>query len=112
MKNRERIASQCTLEVTRGYPAPCFSPDFSSDNELYEKFGGLNDIAIAQDNVQYKDIIGVRLQPVDTIPSMYEGLDDNVIMDNVLPKHISINDIYHEARFYADKVHEENNKSD
>lgn len=108
MKNRLQIASQSVVNKARGIPSPCFTPDFSADNELYAKFGGLNDIAIAQDNEQYKDIIGVRLQPINSLPSLFDGLDDDVIMDNVLPKHISTNDIYHAARHYQDELKQKN----
>lgn len=91
----------------KGIPSPCFHPDFSSDNELYRQFDGLNEISIAQEKQQYKDIIGIRLGVQTPPPSLFVGCDDEIIMDNVLPKHISDNDIEASAVYYQEELRKE-----
>ena len=108
--SRKNIARQSPFygQEMRGTPAPCFSPDFTDDNELYEKFGGLNEIAIAQQDQQYKNIIGVRLQPIEAPTSIFEGCDDKTIADNILEKHVSLQDVYHHALYLQDELKQQN----
>lgn len=93
--------------VSRGEPSPHFQPDFMDDNELYEKFGGLNDIQIAQEHAQYKDLLQFRQQVNTPPPSLFDGCDDSTIMDNICPKYVSSNDLYHQAHIYQDAFKDE-----
>lgn len=113
MRRRFVVASQCKFDgQIRGVPAPCFTPDFTDDNELYEKFGGLNEIALAQQKSQYSDLFRMRLQNIDPPQSLYDGLDDKIIMDNVLPKYASVNDVFHLAHVYEEQLKESQKSND
>lgn len=105
--SRKMIANLPHISEGKGIPSPCFHPDYTAENEMYEQFGGLNEIQIAQEKAQYKDIIGVRLGVQNPPQSLFVGLEDDVIMDNVLPKHISDSDIQASAMYYQEELKKE-----
>lgn len=90
--NRKDIAKMYHLENARGVPAPCFCPDFSEDEKLYEQIDSLNEVSIMQSESHLKGIVSVRLQE-RPVSNPFDGLDDNIIMDNIVPSNVPDNEL-------------------
>lgn len=86
-------AQKCYPVIKRGDPSPCFCPDFTSDNRLYEEIDALNEISIMQSESSLKNIVSVRLQEVPVINSLLPDLDDDTTMNNITSKSMDVNEL-------------------
>lgn len=69
----------------------CFIPDFNNVDKLYKQFGINNDIDLALQKPQYRDIINQRLAqlPVSSSPS----LSDRQLADNMVSREYDVNEL-------------------
>lgn len=68
-----------------------FTPDFGSVSLLYKEFGINNDIDLAIQKPQYRDVINARLTDVPANPS--PNLDDGVLLDNMVSREFDANEL-------------------
>lgn len=90
--NRKDIAKMYHMENARGVPAPCFCPDFSEDEKLYKQIDSLNEVSIMQSESHLKGIVSVRLQERN-VSNPFNGLPDDVIMENIVPSDVPDNEL-------------------
>lgn len=69
----------------------CFRPDFGNVDKLYKEFGVNNDIDLAMQKPQYRDIVNSRLQEI--APSESPRLPDNVMADNMVSREYDANEL-------------------
>lgn len=86
-------AQKCYPVIKRGAPSPCFCPDFTSDNRLYEEIDALNEISIMQSESSLKNIVSVRMQEIPVNNSLLPDLDDDMIMSNITSKSMDVNEL-------------------
>lgn len=68
-----------------------FTPDFGSVSLLYKEFGINNDIDLAIQKPQYRDIINSRLTEIPQNPS--PNLDDATLLENVVSREFDANEL-------------------
>lgn len=102
-------AQKCYPVIKRGVPSPCFCPDYTSDNRLYEEIDALNEISIMQSESSLKNVVSVRMQEVPVSDSLLPDLDDDTIMSNISSKSMDVNELLAMAH---DLENEIINKSD
>lgn len=110
--NRKQIARLYHKENARGKPAPCFSPDFSEDNKLYEQIDSLNEISVMESKSHLKCICQVRMQEIP-VNNPLSQLDDETIMDNIIPSSVPTNELLGMAhKFEYEIMHPKEDKVD
>ena len=68
-----------------------FTPDFGNLSLLYKEFGINNDIDLAIQKPQYRDIVNSRLADIPVQPS--PNLDDGVMLDNMVSRELDANEL-------------------
>ena len=91
--SRKAIAKKYAgFALPMGEPAPCFTPDFSQDNMLYEEIDSLNEISVAQSKSSLKDICAFRLKEMPAAENLSVN-NDEIIFDNICPKGMDVNQL-------------------
>lgn len=83
----------------------CFRPDFGGVDGLYKQFGINNEIDLALQKPQYRDVINSRMSEIPSSPS--PNLSDEVMAENMVSREFDANELreiaIHQANEYRNK---------